>query len=124
MTLATEREVIVTFSQYDCKQSNRASESSEVVTRLAGLFSGTGRKYESGKIMCEAVKCDRNIVAEQKFVTTSTRAELNLVSTFRMSASVFDCATAAPPIEVFQLGRDFQADTFPEKVSLGVGAYR
>jgi len=41
-----------------------------------------------------------------------------------MSASVFDCATAAPPIEVFQLGRDFQADTFPEKVSLGVGAYR
>ena len=122
MTLATEREVIVTFSQYDCKQSNRASESSEVVTRLAGLFSGTGRKYESGKIMCEAVKCDRNIVAEQKFVTT--KAELNLASTFRMSASVFDCATAAPPIEVFQLGRDFQADTFPEKVSLGVGAYR
>ena len=122
MTLAAEREVIVKFSQYDCEQSNRASESSEVVTRLAGLYTGTGRKYESGKIMCEAVKCDRNIVAEQKFVTT--KAELNLVSTFRMSASVFDCATAAPPIEVFQLGRDFQADTFPEKVSLGVGAYR
>ena len=122
MTLATEREAKVKFSQYDCKQSNRASESSEVVTRLAGLFSGTGRKYESGKIMCEAVKCDRNIVAEQKFVTT--KLYLNLVSTFRMSASVFDCATAAPPIEVFQLGRDFQADTFPEKVSLGVGAYR
>ena len=122
MTLAAEREVIVNFSQYDCEQSNRASVSSEVVTRLAGLYSGTGRKYESGKIMCEAVKCDRNIVAEQKFVTT--KAELNLVSTFRMSASVFDCATAAPPIEVFQLGRDFQADTFPEKVSLGVGAYR
>ena len=122
MTLAAEREVIVKFSQYDCEQSSRASESSEVVTRLAGLYTGTGRKYESGKIMCEAVKCDRNIVAEQKFVTT--KAELNLVSTFRMSASVFDCATAAPPIEVFQLGRDFQADTFPEKVSLGVGAYR
>ena len=122
MTSATEREVIVNFSQSDCEQSNRASESSEVVTRLAGLYTGTGRKYESGKIMCEAVKCDRNIVAGQKFVTT--KAELNLVSTFRMSASVFDCATAAPPIEVFQLGRDFQADTFPEKVSLGVGAYR
>merc|ERR1711884_184130 len=30
----------------------------------------------------------------------------------------------APPIEVFQLSRDFQADTNPKKVSLGVGAYR
>jgi len=30
----------------------------------------------------------------------------------------------APPIEVFQLGRDYQADTDPNKVSLGVGAYR
>ena len=38
--------------------------------------------------------------------------------------SMFDCATSAPPIEVFQLGREFQADTAPEKVSLGVGAYR
>ena len=38
--------------------------------------------------------------------------------------SVFDSVQAAPPIEVFQLGRDFQADSFPEKVSLGVGAYR
>jgi len=40
----------------------------------------------------------------------------------RMSA--FDSVTAAPPIEVFQLGRDFQVDSFPEKVSVGVGAYR
>jgi len=38
--------------------------------------------------------------------------------------SVFDTVSAAPPIEVFQLGRDFQADTNPDKVSLGVGAYR
>ena len=38
--------------------------------------------------------------------------------------SVFDCITAAPPIEVFQLGRDFAADSNPDKVSLGVGAYR
>jgi len=38
--------------------------------------------------------------------------------------SVFDSATAAPPIEVFQLGREFAADTAAEKVSLGVGAYR
>ena len=30
----------------------------------------------------------------------------------------------APPIEVFQLTRDYQADTSPDKVSLGVGAYR
>ena len=39
--------------------------------------------------------------------------------------SVFDCITAAPPIEVFQLGRDFAADSNTDKVSLvGVGAYR
>jgi len=38
--------------------------------------------------------------------------------------SAFDTVSAAPPIEVFQLGRDFQADTSPDKVSLGVGAYR
>ena len=30
----------------------------------------------------------------------------------------------APPIEVFQLSRDYQADSHPLKVSLGVGAYR
>ena len=30
----------------------------------------------------------------------------------------------APPIEVFKLSRDFQSDTHPQKVSLGVGAYR
>ena len=30
----------------------------------------------------------------------------------------------APPIEVFQLTRDYQADSHPQKVSLGVGAYR
>ena len=34
--------------------------------------------------------------------------------------SVFDCAVPAPPIEVFQLGREFAADSAPEKVSLGV----
>jgi len=38
--------------------------------------------------------------------------------------SVFSSVKAAPPIEVFQLGRDFAADTNPKKVSLGVGAYR
>ena len=38
--------------------------------------------------------------------------------------SVFDVAQPAPPIEVFQLGREFAADSSPEKVSLGVGAYR
>jgi len=38
--------------------------------------------------------------------------------------SLFDTVNPAPPIEVFQLGRDFQADTCPDKVSLGVGAYR
>ena len=38
--------------------------------------------------------------------------------------SVFETVEAAPPIEVFQLGREFQADPSPDKVSLGVGAYR
>jgi len=38
--------------------------------------------------------------------------------------SVFDCSQPAPPIEVFQLSREFQANPSPEKVSLGVGAYR
>jgi aspartate aminotransferase len=38
--------------------------------------------------------------------------------------SVFSGVEAAPPIEVFQLGRDFQADPSPLKVILGVGAYR
>jgi len=38
--------------------------------------------------------------------------------------SVFSGVQAAPPIEVFQLGRDYQADPSPQKVSLGVGAYR
>lgn len=39
-------------------------------------------------------------------------------------ASVFSVVQPAPPIEVFQLGRDFAADPNPKKVSLGVGAYR
>jgi len=38
--------------------------------------------------------------------------------------SVFSSVQSAPPIEVFQLGRDFAADSNPKKVSLGVGAYR
>ena len=38
--------------------------------------------------------------------------------------SVFDCATPSPPIEVFQFGREFAADSAEEKVSLGLGAYR
>jgi len=39
-------------------------------------------------------------------------------------ASRFNSVEAAPPIEVFQLSREFQADSHPDKVSLGVGAYR
>jgi len=38
--------------------------------------------------------------------------------------SMFSNVEPAPPIEVFKLSRDFQADTHPQKVSLGVGAYR
>ena len=37
---------------------------------------------------------------------------------------MFSNVEPAPPIEVFKLSRDFQADTHPQKVSLGVGAYR
>jgi len=42
----------------------------------------------------------------------------------KMSMFVGSEVSPAPPIEVFQLGRDYQADTDPNKVSLGVGAYR
>jgi len=40
------------------------------------------------------------------------------------SGGWFSDVDPAPPIEVFQLTRDYQADTHPQKVSLGVGAYR
>jgi len=40
------------------------------------------------------------------------------------AAGLFSAVQAAPPIEVFKLSRDFQADPDPLKVSLGVGAYR
>ena len=39
-------------------------------------------------------------------------------------SSMFQDISAAPPVEVFKLSADYQADTFPSKVSLGVGAYR
>ena len=38
--------------------------------------------------------------------------------------SLFSVVESAPPIEVFKLSRDFQDDTNPQRVSLGVGAYR
>jgi len=38
--------------------------------------------------------------------------------------SVFEEVSQAPPIEVFQLTRDYQADTDANKISLGAGAYR
>jgi len=38
--------------------------------------------------------------------------------------SLFTVVESAPPIEVFKLTRDFQGDAHPQKVSLGVGAYR
>ena len=37
---------------------------------------------------------------------------------------MFDKIAAAPPVEVFKLSADYQADLSPKKVSLGVGAYR
>ena len=38
--------------------------------------------------------------------------------------SRFTSVDAAPPIEVFKLTKDFQSDSHPLKVNLGVGAYR
>lgn len=37
---------------------------------------------------------------------------------------MFGNISAAPPVEVFKLSADYQADQSPNKVSLGVGAYR
>ncbi|CAN7990471.1 unnamed protein product [Ixodes hexagonus] len=36
----------------------------------------------------------------------------------------FACVDAAPPVEIFALMRAYRADTCPQKVDLGVGAYR
>merc|ERR1712012_1168943 len=44
-------------------------------------------------------------------------------STCTSSESWFSGVQGAPPIEVFELGRRFTADSHPKKVSLGVGAY-
>jgi len=41
-----------------------------------------------------------------------------------MSTSRYDVVEQAPPIEVFALTRGFTEDKFPQKVNLGVGAYR
>ena len=38
--------------------------------------------------------------------------------------SLFNGITAAPPIEVFKLSADYQADQTATKVNLSVGAYR
>ena len=43
---------------------------------------------------------------------------------YNFQMSLFSTVEPAPPIEVFKLSRDFQSDTHPQKVSLGVGAYR
>lgn len=39
-------------------------------------------------------------------------------------ASKFSCVEMGPPIEVFELNRNFLNDSSPNKVNLGVGAYR
>ncbi|XP_077528977.1 aspartate aminotransferase, cytoplasmic-like [Haemaphysalis longicornis] len=36
----------------------------------------------------------------------------------------FSCVEAAPPVELFALMKAYKADTFSEKVDLGIGAYR
>ena len=37
---------------------------------------------------------------------------------------MFSNVHLAPPVELFQLGRDFLADENKNKISLGIGAYR
>ena len=39
-------------------------------------------------------------------------------------SSMLSQISPAPPVEVFKLSADYQADPSPNKVSLGVGAYR
>ncbi|KAG9509310.1 Aspartate aminotransferase, cytoplasmic, partial [Fragariocoptes setiger] len=41
-----------------------------------------------------------------------------------MSSSYFDCVEPAPPIAIFALSRACQQDSHPQKVDLGIGAYR
>ncbi|GFV75297.1 aspartate aminotransferase, cytoplasmic [Trichonephila clavipes] len=38
--------------------------------------------------------------------------------------SRFACVEAAPPVEIFALNKAYKEDTFPDKVDLGIGAYR
>ncbi|CAG2175711.1 unnamed protein product [Oppiella nova] len=38
--------------------------------------------------------------------------------------SRFDCVESGPAIEIFALSKAFKEDTFPQKVDLGIGAYR
>ncbi|XP_075072055.1 aspartate aminotransferase, cytoplasmic [Mixophyes fleayi] len=40
------------------------------------------------------------------------------------SSSIFDAVPMAPPVAVFKLTADFRLDSDPDKVNLGVGAYR
>ena len=39
-------------------------------------------------------------------------------------SSAFASVALAPPIEVFKLTKDYKADTYEQKINLGVGAYR
>ena len=39
-------------------------------------------------------------------------------------SSLFDHVTLAPPDPIFFLTANFKADPFPQKVNLGIGAYR
>ncbi|XP_015919632.1 aspartate aminotransferase, cytoplasmic [Parasteatoda tepidariorum] len=38
--------------------------------------------------------------------------------------SRFSCVEGCPPVEIFALSKAFKEDTFPDKVDLGIGAYR
>ncbi|XP_035226908.1 aspartate aminotransferase, cytoplasmic-like [Stegodyphus dumicola] len=38
--------------------------------------------------------------------------------------SRFSCVEAAPPVEIFALNKAYKEDSFPDKVDLGIGAYR
>ena len=54
----------------------------------------------------------------------STLDAIQALGSVEQKDSVFGHVTQAPPITVFKLKDDYVADTNPDKINLGVGAYR
>ena len=54
----------------------------------------------------------------------STQDALSAIGTVPQADSCFSHVAQAPPITVFQLKDDYLKDSNPQKINLGVGAYR